>query len=415
MALITNPRLRGGAAPVVNPGESSNLIPQNGIIGLPPDNFVSSHVIENSMPIAQIMPFLPQYVKGLSLFTLGDAWGRYENIVKNLGFVPAKPIKVAFLADNFPTDTFTNEYGETFFQKMTDVASQGVRDIMQVTGSATVGEATGKAAEFMKELGTGIGGMTGGGFGWVGKQIGKAGAGMRRLEKSRSTAGLISRLLTGARVDMPNVWQNSGFSPSYTMTIRLYNPNPGSVEATKKYIIGPLAVLLALGVPQSDDGNTYRWPFFQKIKCPGIYNLDPAVITNISVIKGGDQQQIAQNQLLGMVDVRIDFVSLYNSMLVETGSKTIPNRPTLRSYLKTLAEPKDTKEHYLTASAASGVPVASLFYQRSEQIERRYPELINNMAAARSASTVSTDPLESRVSEEDEEDYEGLELDFPMM
>ena len=404
MASLINPSLRqaaGGssAATTVN----NTCIPASGAIGMPPSTYESKHVIENAMPVAEITPCKPSFTTGMTLFSLVEDWKGYKNILNTLGFTCQEPIKVAFLADNFPTDSFTNEYGETFVTRMADVASQQVRDIMQITGSRTVAEVVGKISSLVKGMGEGAGGMLGSILKTAGEWGGKGAAGLRGIEKRFGAVGTVSGLMAGNRVDFPQVWKNSGFTPSYTMTIRLYNPNPGNIESTKKFIVGPLAVLLCLAIPRSRDGNTYGWPFFHKIKCPGIYNLDPAVVTNVSVIKGGDQLQVAQNQSLGIVDVRMDFVSLFNSMLVEEGSKTISNRPTLRTYLQSLTETKNTKKHYETARMMSGVTDEEFGIESTEE-----PQLINNMAASRLAGTYTEPELISRVSEEDEDIEEEL-------
>jgi len=403
MTLLTNPTLRqatggGASAPVEN-----SLIPATGVIGMPPSTYESGHVIRNAMPVAQIIPCKPNFTTGMTLFSLVEDWANYEKILKTLGFTTQKPIKVAFLADNFPTDSFTNEYGETFITKMADVASQGIRDIMQITGSRTVGEGVGKIAGMVKGMGEGAEGMLGSILKTAGEWGGKGASGLQGIEKRFGAAGTISGIIAGNRVDFPQVWKNSNFTPSYTMTVRLYNPNPGNLASTKEFIVGPLAVLLCLAIPRSRDGNTYGWPFFHKIKCPGIYNLNPGVITNISVIKGGDQLQIAQNQSLGMVDVRIDFVSLFNSMLVEEGNRTISNRPTLRTYLQSLLETKDTEEHYETARMMAGI-----IDEPSEVETTGGPQLINNMAASRQAATHTGPALIPRVSVEDEATEEEL-------
>jgi len=149
---------------------------------------------------------------------------------------------------------------------------------------------------------------------------------------------IIDSLMAGGRIDFPSLWKNSSYAPSYTMTIRLYNPNPASKEATEKYIIGPIAAIMLLGVPISSDSTTYSWPFLHSFHSPGIYKLDPAFISNITIVKGGDQQQIALNQSLALVDVRIDVGSLFNSMLV--ADKTITGRPTVFNYIETLRETK---------------------------------------------------------------------------
>lgn len=300
-------------------------------------------VMRNSMPIARIYPGIPSFQRGLDLFqrvrafSSGDVGGNtlaYHPLLQDYGFTLSEEIhrgflEVAYLADSFPTDSFTNEYGENFLQKFTDVASEGAASISQMFGGRRATDVLTGATKAL--LGEGAGGVlenVGGRFNNfiqalpLGGTIGGAGA-------------LVNRLLAGSRIDFPMVWKTSGFQPSYTMTIRLYNPNPAKVESTRKYIAGPIAALMLLGIPLSEDGSTYSWPFIHKIYSPGIFDLDPAFISNITIIKGGDQQQIGYTQQLGMVDVRIDFGSLFSTILAGRGNigKT---RPTLEKYINGL-------------------------------------------------------------------------------
>jgi len=211
---------------------------------------------------------------------------------------------------------------------MTNLGGETAATIMQMTGSRDLGEATDKFAGMLK------------GFGGYGETAGNILEGIKNTASSaiKSKApgmSVLSSMAAGCRIDFPMVWKSSGFVPSYTMTVRLYNPNPADPKSTKKYIAGPLAAIMLLGIPLSKDGAAYSWPFIHRISSPGIYDLDPAFISNITVIKGGDQQQIAYNQRMGIVDVRIDFGSLYSSMLAAKGlSRT---RPTLEKYLDGIA------------------------------------------------------------------------------
>jgi len=382
------------------------MIKIDGIIGLPPGNYVSSHVIEKSMPIAEITPGLPNITKGMTVFKVSPAPAIYRELLNSVGFDRTeKSVNVAFLADSFPTDSFTNEYGESFLQKFTDIASQGVRDIMQATGTESASAGVGKLSEMVKGFGKAGGGTFGSMLEAAGAMGGKIETALHTIESKFGGAKTVGAMLAGARVDFPQLWRNSGFSPSYTMTVRLYNPKPGSKEYTERYIVGPLAVLLCLALPRTKEGNTYSWPFFQKIKAPGIYNLDPAMITNLTVIKGGDQQQISFNQALGIVDVRIDFGSLFNSILA--GSKQ-PNRPTLYSYLKAM---KDTlppiKDFYSTTEKIVG-------YVKPESTEvsgitSEESQLINNQLGRRRVSASRPPTLiPNRVSNEDKGSYDDL-------
>jgi len=320
--------------------QSNNaLIKIPNIIGMPPLNLEprTNAVMLNAMPIADIRPSIPSFQAGLDIYTLGDAWAQYKSLLNSHGFdfeTGTKSLKVAFLADSFPTDTFQNEYGENFLQKMTDVVSEGAAALNQFMGSRSATESFGKIQKKLKGKG-GVAGAIGSGMGMAGgwaKDLMGALQGMSGGKSIVSGINLVDRLAAGARIDFPQVWKTSSFTPSYTMTIRLYNPNPKSGIDTNKYIVGPIAALMLLGIPISEDGASYNWPLLHKVKAPGIFDLDPAYIAGITIIKGGDQQSIAYNQRLAMVDVRIDFGSLYNSMLASHSAN--PARPTLRKYLK---------------------------------------------------------------------------------
>lgn len=323
---------------------TANTTQINFVPGMPPSQPIdetigdkTNIVIKNSMPLVKIYPGIPSFTKGITLFTRGDAFASYSSLLANHGFTLGSYhhkncLTLAYIADSFPTDTFSNEYGENFISEMANVASTGAASIAQMTGNRTATEALKSITNAAKKQGGAIGtagGMLAEGAGAIGDMI--------KATPIAGMAHIVDALAAGSRLDFPMIWKSSGFAPSYTMTIRLYNPNPGSVEATRKYIVGPIAALMLLGIPISADpsGATYSWPFIHKIWSPGIYNLDPAFISNITVIKGGDQQQISFNQRLSVVDVRIDFGSLFSTMLAASSyNKT---RPTLKSYIEAMS------------------------------------------------------------------------------
>jgi len=59
-------------------------------------------------------------------------------------------------------------------------------------------------------------------------------------------------MVKGNKIDFPKVWKDSNMSQSYSIRIRLYCPNPVNDEAYIRDIVGPLSVLLVLGLPRSD-------------------------------------------------------------------------------------------------------------------------------------------------------------------
>lgn len=310
------------------------------VFGMPPGTHVSDAVLKASMPTASITPCEPEFSKGLSLFTLNPTKGKekYDEILNDVGFsISGKSIEVAYLADNFPTDTFNNEYGETFLDKFAQAASSGLGDLAQIAGWTNFDDMKNQMNDLADNTGK-IGKMIKSGTTTATDFMNNKAKNMnaKNQQMFSSMKNAMKGIVTGARVDFPQVWKNSSFTPSYSMTIRLYNPNPGSEESTRRYIVGPIAALVALGIPKvSEDSSMYKWPLLCKVRSPGIYQLDAAYINSIAVIKGGDQQSIAYNQNLAMCDVRVDFGSLYGSILSGAGSKKWrDNRPTLASYLE---------------------------------------------------------------------------------
>lgn len=317
------------------------------IIGLPPGTYFSDDLMKNSMPTLEILPSIPNLEEGITLFNLSPAMDKWKQVLEAHKYeYEGDIIKVAFIADNFPADTFSNEYGETFLQKMTDVVSEGTAQLTQMTGETNVVDAMKKMGEFTSgfgNVGKGVGSMMTGGANKLNEFVkGLTSSGSGAKQAAGQMASMASSMLGGSRVDFPQLWKGSSFSPSYSFTVRLYNPNPASDIATKKYIIGPLAALLTLGLPRSQDGSTYNWPYLHQINCPGLWILSPCFINNITVIKGGDQQQIGWNQRLGVVDVRFEIGSLYNTMIMPKEGTNYKNRkrPTLENYLNALSGEK---------------------------------------------------------------------------
>ena len=362
------------------------------IIGMPPGTHVSDQMMRNTMPIADIMPCEPSFVAGMTLFQLDDAWrgsgnkaGKgYLDILERYRYtINGNSLKVAFLADNFPTDTFNNEYGETFLDQYTQVGSGAVSDITQMMGGRNATDVLGQLAQKGKE----IGGVVGFGAGMADSAAGGLAKLMNSLSGATGDLGVLGKkiassanaIMAGARVDFPQVWKNSRFSPSYTMTVRLYNPNPGSMTSTQKYIAGPICALLLLGMPRTQIGDAYSWPFLCRVTCPGIYNLKSAYISSISVVKGGDRQSIAWNQRLAMCDIRIDFGSLYDTLLVDEEFAQTGDRPTLENYLDGLVGEK-VVEDYPRDSLSGESPVSRMVNKGAEILEK-------NLSAEKNTST----------------------------
>jgi hypothetical protein len=360
------------------------------IIGGPPDKGTgitqSDNLRANSVLNIQIAPCIPEQAMGLSLFSLNNnkGWQLYSQWLNSVGFAPSalqnsnKAIIIAAIADSFPSDSFQNEYGESFLGQLTDVAGQAFSQVTQVFGGQNALE-TGRLAgqSLQKMQGGGIlgSGLRGAGsiledVAWGANNILKDMKGDGTIGVLGSIGNVANRLLGGGRIDFPFISKGSSYTPAFSCTVKLYNPNPGRDEDTIKYILGPLAALLTLALPQvnnpenasepqkqKENSITYNYPFFHQVKCPGLFYLPMGAISNITVVKGGDHGGVGFNQRVSMVDVKIDFVSLFNSMVLS--NLGVEQRPTLKGYLDNMKDSVQIQSIYkeTTINQAGDSPI----------------------------------------------------------
>jgi len=330
----------------------------------------SSAMAQNILPILYVTPAYPKFLEGISLFKLDPDEGltRYRSNLIKLGFsMAASQTKLAFAytVDSLPTDTFSNEYGATFLAKMADVVSESASDLAQMSGGKT-------ATDIVNQLGTALTenkeskvlSMLGGKV----TEIADYAKNLNNLNTSspfiNQMGALANRMLAGQRIDFPSVWKNSTYQPTYSINIKLYNPNPSSKIATEKYIVAPLAAILALVCPSIDDsagaqGETYSYPLFCKIRANGLFSLENAGITAVQITKGGAEGLVAYNNRVGLVDVRIDFQNLYNTMVIGS-SQT--DRPVVKDFLDTLIASGETKSFPSGSSTAGGAAGSNYEY-----------------------------------------------------
>lgn len=361
-------------------------------IGLPPSTPETEPIIKSTFPVMEIIPALSRDLSQ-NLYNLSPAMTEYKSILNAHGYsVNGNSLKVAFLSDNFPTDTFSNFYAESFLGSGLQAVSDETSQIMQMLNARTGTEGAAQLLRGIKAVGKATG------LDWVGKAatgLGNIGSEFQQKfdevagqlgdfgKVLQNTATLANRALGGGRIDLPQIWKNSGFTPSYTITVRLFNPNPGNSEVTKKFITGPLCAILALALPRTKgDGLFYDWPFFQQIRVPGLLNLPQSYIGNITVIKGGDQQLISYKQNMGMCDIRIEFGCLFDTMVADEGGRKITGRPSLKEYIEELESGRDVP-----------VPVGTLGTYEDPELLR-----IRTLTSNSARKAVPTVPIEEPVA-----------------
>jgi len=356
------------------------------IIGLPPltsnfpggDPAAEANAVIDTMPMLEIKPCVRKTgfnADGQNLYRLYDAWGNYdayankmgEDILKNenikkiqdqsfddnfsmfmyknynisLSNCSDRILKFCYLAESPISESFSNDYGSSFIENVTNgFRQETLGEFAQIAGmsdvsSGDIGKVSGKL--FGKEIGdkvtSGINRLDNMGRNFMGKISGNDG--LYNKIKSHVKSGAM-----GHGMDYPDIWKSSNFSPSYSFTIRLYNPLPGDQESTEKYIIGPLATIMSFVLPRTHDGHHYYYPWPCKFRVPGLIPWYPGYVKNVSIIKGGDHNQIAWNQRPAIVDVKIDFSILYNVMVSGSYSNEY-DTPNLKKWLDEFANKRN--------------------------------------------------------------------------
>jgi len=322
------------------------------IIGLPPSYIFEPNITggdEHNLTLASMAvmamypayPMLPKDLKGgLQLFSLdyGTGLAKYNDILgsASVPIIDGNCLYVAFQNDASISESFSVEYGESKFEEIGNIASSGLAEMRYLTGASGGGDILQKAGDKMKE-----GGLFSKGLGMLTKGVGKGIGGMGGIMKSLSGNSGVTKLLTGSKIDFPQMWKGSGYSPSYSVTVRLYNPVPSDDQAHIQYIVDPIAKLLAFVMPISDSASTFTFPVLCSVTCPGLFKVKAGYVSSIDIIKGGDANNISYVQRPGMVDIKLTINDLYNTMIaVDPNSDAIKDkgRPLFGDYIEHLAK-----------------------------------------------------------------------------
>lgn len=348
------------------------------IIGLPPllygedDDLLEKrkNLILNSMGVLEIIPGYPgQYSSskdsgGLRLYNLDIEKGleKYNELLKNCLKTSPQTIDrlhVAFLNENAFSESWSNDFGESILEESLNFGLPTVKEMRLWYGKNNLSEAlkelsisTEGNVQYEKEGGLGqklfqmfekFGKL---GINFLAEGI-RAGENWAKSFLGPEMGGALIQGLYGSNIDFPLIWRGSSFSPSYSITVRLFNPfnigafdeNGFSQEEQEKYIIEPLAKLLILVVPIADSNSTFFSPLICRVNCPGLFTIRMGYVSSIDVIKGGDVNDVSFFQKPGTIDVKITFSDLYTSM-VQTmeGEDNLydKNRPTLKNYIDNL-------------------------------------------------------------------------------
>lgn len=148
----------------------------------------------------------------------------------------------------------------------------------------------------------------------------------------------LTTVMSGGKLLFPEIWNDSSFSRSYSVNLKLRTPEP---DPLSWYInIGvPLCHLLAFTLPIQTYGATnqgYKSPFLVRGFYKGLFNVDMGIIDSLQISKGNESSWTL-NGLPMEVNVSMNIKELYNamSMTYNDGAnlKTVMDNDAFLNYL----------------------------------------------------------------------------------
>ena len=314
-------------------------------------------LVTANLPILQVQVCKAEYSKGMELYKLITAMDEYAGALEahEITLTDTTHLNIACHNLTNPSESYSNSFSpNSVAEQASNIGTEAMQDISFITGKTKIAGDDSLLSAIEDQNGL-LGSLAGG----INEQYKKAQAwaqsdggnvGLKRMiNKMMDTANHM-----GSRLDFPLMWRSSNYSASYNITTRLFNPIPASDKMYENFIVGPLGAILMLGLPRSDDGDLYQWPFLHSISIPGLFRLMACYVSNITVSKGGDSVDISAlvkgHMRPNMIDVQITFTSLYNVMpFVMDASQQNEFRPTLLSELDAL---RDCTGHQNAVKAA---------------------------------------------------------------
>ena len=203
-------------------------------------------------------------------------------------------------SDSSFQDSFSNETTESSLSSTINALSDKAREIQFLLGTASsaVGEAFDKVDGTLSATKQQIDDI-----------VNKVAGGNSIFT---TIANSVKTIVSGGRMLFPQIWSNSTFSKSYSISIKLTTPSTDRISWWLNIYV-PLCHLMALVLPRSEYVNSYTTPFLVKAFYKGMFNIDMGIITEMTFNKGKEGSW-TKDGLPTVVDVTFSIQDLYSTM-----------------------------------------------------------------------------------------------------
>lgn len=358
--------------------------------------------MDRRFQIAYIRPVDIHPTANANIFEPEDVWANYTNALASNGIDikddGSQELKVVCNVLTTAGETFTNDYGNSdLFSNFENSASSGLlSDVAQALNIKDVGKSL---VDFGKTDNFGSGAAS-----WLGDAITDIDNKLQSWSKSNnmllSSASEFLRTAASAytkpaaKIDFPAFWKGSSYQCQYEISTSLYCFDVQNDNEYLSNIVASYAALMQFVLPRSEDGKMYTWPFLMSFRIPGIINIPFGYMSNISVIKGGDQNDVSCAYRPNSIELKMIISPLYEVMQNITNKDENINvtsdnsRPTLLREINTLSEIRKDNQlevdysstndtNYSSSNVVSGSGESQSVRRKPTTLEEIYHQTLN--------------------------------------
>lgn len=127
--------------------------------------------------------------------------------------------------------------------------------------------------------------------------------------------------LMGVNFARPSTWQQSQYTSTLTMFIKLVSPS-GHEECIKRNILAPIMYLLAAGSPLTVHGFAYGLPMLWDVRAHGITRFKAGSIAAMTISRGSFETTFNDKYQPTVIDIRLTIIPLLQDFAVEHNTNT---------------------------------------------------------------------------------------------
>ena len=324
--------------------------------------------LDNSLQIAQIFPMDTQISKSINIYKGKKAWSDFVSYLgangidvgKNSGHINVVCSQLTPLSE-----TYTNEFGQSELAGgLTSIMNGKLSEVAFATGwnSDTIKNAS-QEDGIIGFLASGADKTIGG----LGDLIGKF-AGQQNGEDFKDFASNPAQ-----KIDIPSMWKGNSFSAQYELSVRLFCYNVNNEQEYGSKIIASLGALMQFVCPRSKQGKFYQWPFLMEFKIPGLVHLPLAYCSNMTVLKGGDVNDLSWKWRPNMIDLRMTINTVWGVTINSFNQMNDDgDRPTVSKELNTLSDKKSGSNGSPSGNSGSSGNTGTVSEPAQNQLDNRY-------------------------------------------